>query len=148
MEIRALRSEDLDGLLGLYAQLNEADAPLPERAEVEATWAEALGQPRSRYFGGFAQEALVATCLITVVPNLTRGCRPYGLIENVVTDAAQRRRGWGRALLQHALDHAWSQRCYKVMLMTSRKDAATLRFYEQAGFDPQDKRAFVARAPY
>jgi hypothetical protein len=32
------------------------------------------------------------------------------------------------------------------MLLTGRKDEATLRFYEQAGFDQHDKQAFVAKS--
>ena len=31
--------------------------------------------------------------------------------------------------------------------MTGRKDEATLRFYEGAGFDRHGKQAFVARPP-
>ena len=42
---------------------------------------------------------------------------------------------------------AWRERCYKVMLMTGRKDEHTLRFYEQAGFDRHGKQAFVAKPP-
>ncbi len=33
---------------------------------------------------------------------------------------------------------------YHHMLMTGRKDPATLRFYEQAGFKPGVKTAFIA----
>jgi hypothetical protein len=51
-------------------------------------------------------EAEAAACTITVIPNLTRACRPYALIENVVTDAAFRSRGWGRNVLSVALDLA------------------------------------------
>jgi GNAT superfamily N-acetyltransferase len=88
---------------------------------------------------------LVSSCTITVIPNLTRGGRPYGLIENVVTHADHRGRGYARAVLQDALSFAWAQGCYKVMLMTGRKDEATLRFYESAGFDRHGKQAFIAR---
>ena len=69
---------------------------------------------------------MVASCTLTIIPNLTRACRPYGVIENVVTHTVHRGDGWGRALLQRTLAHAWRERCYKVMLMTGRKDAATL----------------------
>ena len=90
---------------------------------------------------------LISSCTLTIIPNLTRACRPFGVIENVVTQSAYRGQGWGRALLQHALAHAWQARCYKVMLMTGRKDENTLRFYEQSGFERHGKQAFVARPP-
>lgn len=79
-----------------------------------------------------------------MIPNLTRGCKPYAVIENVVTHSQHRQQGYGTAILKHALAYAWSVECYKVMLMTGRKDEATLRFYESAGFDRQSKQAFIA----
>lgn len=147
MNIRELGAEDLAPLLGLYTHLHEHDDPLPSGPVVQAVWTEALANPRIRYFGGWDEALLVASCTLTIIPNLTRACRPYGVIENVVTHAAHRNQGWGRALLQHALAHAWRERCYKVMLMTGRKDENTLRFYEQAGFDRHGKQAFVAKPP-
>jgi hypothetical protein len=47
--------------------------------------------------------------------------------------------------LKEALADAWAARCYKVVLLTGRKDEATLRFYEAAGFDGNAKQAFVAK---
>lgn len=143
--IRELQASELQALLTLYAHLHERDDPLPPFATVEAVWAEALANPRIRYFGGFASGVLVSSCTLTVIPNLTRACRPYGIIENVVTHAAHRRQGWGKAILRHALGEAWRQHCYKAMLLTGRKDEGTLRFYESAGFDRHAKQAFVAR---
>jgi GNAT superfamily N-acetyltransferase len=81
------------------------------------------------------------------VPNLTRGARPYGLIENVVTHPDWRGRGIGTAVLHHALNLAWDADCYKVMLLTGRTDEATLGFYERAGFAGGEKTGFVARPP-
>jgi GNAT superfamily N-acetyltransferase len=147
MHIRELQTHELDALLALYAHLHAHDDPLPPAAVVQAVWSEAMANPRIKYFGGFAAGALVASCTLTLSPNLTRGCRPYGVIENVVTHAAHRRQGWGKAILTHALDHAWREHCYKVMLMTGSKKESTLRFYEQAGFDRHAKQAFLASAP-
>lgn len=145
MSIREIQAEELQSLLSLYRHLHESDDPPPPAALVESVWNEARANPRIKYFGGFASGSLVSSCTLTVIPNLTRGCRPYGVIENVVTHAAHRGQGWGKAILAHALDAAWQQNCYKVMLLTGRKDEATLRFYEQAGFDKNDKQAFVAK---
>ena len=145
MSIRELQSQDLQPLLDLYAHLHERDEPPPSRGIAEAVWSEALANPRIRYFGGFASDSLVSSCTLTVIPNLTRACRPYGVIENVVTHVAHRGQGWGKAILLRALDEAWRQNCYKVMLLTGRKEEATLRFYEGAGFDRHGKQAFVAK---
>ena len=85
----------------------------------------------------------MAACHLVVVPNLTRGAKPYGVIENVVTRSKHRRQGIGTRLLRHVLEEAWSLGCYKVMLMTGREDAHP--FYEKAGFKPGLKTAFVAK---
>jgi len=145
MNIREIQANELSLLLSLYTHLHERDDPPPTAAAAEAVWSEALANPRIKYLGGFASGALVSSCTLTVIPNLTRACRPYGVIENVVTHAAHRGQGWGKAVLAYALDAAWRQDCYKVMLLTGRKDEATLRFYERAGFDPHGKQAFVAK---
>ena len=145
MNIREIQSHELQLLLSLYAHLHERDDPPPSAAVTEEVWSEALANPRIKYFGGFALDSLISSCTLTVIPNLTRACRPYGVIENVVTHSAHRGKGWGKAVLAHALTDAWGQNCYKVMLLTGRKDEATLRFYEQAGFDRHDKQAFVAK---
>lgn len=145
MDVRALISPDLDSLLALYADLNPNDVPLPDRGVVEAVWSETLSNPGSRHFGGFDGLVLVAACTINVVPNLTRGCRSYALIENVVTASSHRRRGWGRAVLSAALNFAWSRNCYKVMLLSGRSDEGTVRFYQEAGFNADEKRGYVAR---
>jgi GNAT superfamily N-acetyltransferase len=78
-------------------------------------------------------------------PNLTRGGRPYGWVENVVTHPDWRRMGIGKRLLHAALSAAWGARCYKVMLLTSREQ--THAFYESAGFTHRAKAAFVALPP-
>ncbi len=145
MNIRLIHPNELNELLALYEHLHKSDEPLPESSVVQAVWQELMANPRYRYFGSYVGNTLVASCTITVIPNLTRGCKPYGVIENVVTHASHRNKGYGKALLAHALSHAWSTGCYKVMLLTGRKDETTLQFYESAGFDRHAKQAFHAK---
>jgi GNAT superfamily N-acetyltransferase len=144
MNVRPIRSDGLAQLLALYAHLH-SDDPLPATDVAEATWLELMANPRYQYIGGYVGDELVSSCTLTVIPNLTRGCRPYGLVENVVTHAGHRNRGYGKAVLAHALSHAWSVGCYKVMLLTGRKSEATFTFYESAGFNRDEKQAFVAK---
>ena len=100
--------------------------------------------PKISCFGADLGGDLVSTGTLTIIPNLTRNARPYGLIENVVTHPDFRRQGIATELLRHALQTAWAQDCYKVMLLTGRKDEATLRFYEKCGFQAGVKTGFVA----
>lgn len=147
MDIRRVEAAELDALLALYKHLHPDDQPLPARREVETVWQAIMANPSHRCFGLYSEAHLVASCGISLVANLTRGCRPFALIENVVTHAEYRGRGYGQALLAHALAFAWEQGCYKVMLMTSSQDPATLRFYQAAGFDLNAKQAFIAKPP-
>ena len=147
IDIRALQEADLSLLLDLYRHLHEVDDPPPAWETVTAVWQTIQNSSHFLYFGGFVAEQLVTSCTLALIPNLTRGCRPYGVIENVVTHSAFRGRGYGNAVLQHACHVAWGQDCYKVMLMTGRLNEQTFRFYEAAGFDRHAKQAFVAKPP-
>lgn len=145
MKIRELQEDDLNQLLLLYRHLHKTDVALPEASTVKSVWYEILSNPNYRYFGGFLDKQLISSCNLAIIPNLTRGCAPYGIIENVVTHSEHRNKGFGKAILSHALNTAWSSNCYKVMLLTGRKDPATLQFYESAGFSGDEKKAFIAK---
>ena len=145
MEIRPLAAADLPALLQLYAHLHQEDDPLPEKEVIESVWQQIEADDNHTYFGLFQAEQLLGSCVLCIIPNLTRGLKPYGVIENVVTHADHRRQGYGRLVLEHALQHAWSQNCYKVMLLTGRKSEAVFGFYESVGFDRHAKQAFLAK---
>ena len=145
MMIRELRTSELPALLELYKHLHAIDDPLPSQDEVDRVWTSIQQNPNLKCFGVFADDVLVSSCALSIVPNLTRGCRPYGVVENVVTHADARRQGHGQSVLKHAVADAWSCGCYKVMLLTGRKDEGTYKFYESAGFDRNAKQAFVAK---
>ena len=145
MEIRELGKTDLEELLVLYSHMHADDDPLPERNMVEKVWQEIQENSHFKYFGILVSQKLISSCTLSIIPNLTRGCRPYGVIENVVTHSDYRRRGYAGTLLKHVLSYAWSRRCYKVMLLTGRKTEEVYRFYESVGFDRYAKQAFLAK---
>jgi GNAT superfamily N-acetyltransferase len=142
--IRPVGPYDLEGLLKLYLHLNPADPRLSESV-AKTRFREMLEHPGLTVFGVFVENRLTASCVLHVLPNLTRGGAPYALIENVVTDPAERRRGHGRLALRAATDAAMAAGCYKVMLMTGRADPGVERFYESCGFR-QSKAGFEIRA--
>lgn len=144
MTIREVADDELSALLCLYAHLHPEDEMLP-LDEAAPLWKTLRQDPNQQCWGAYWNGSLVAACTLIVVPNLTRGGRPYGLIENVVTHPDHRRRGFGTAVLRRALELAWERGCYKVMLLTGSRNEATLRFYEKAGFARGIKTGFLAR---
>ena len=145
IEIGLAHANDLPELLGLYRFLNPDDLVLEVDGALLEHWEAILNNPALHYVVARADGKVVSTCALTIIPNLTRSARSYGLIENVVTHPDYRKRGIGTQVLQHALAIAWSQNCYKVMLMTGSKQESTMRVYEGAGFVRGEKTGFVVR---
>jgi GNAT superfamily N-acetyltransferase len=144
MECRTAREEDLEGLLALSRQLNPEDPPL-DRDKALAIWRETASRDATRYFVADEDGVVVSACCVTIIPNLTRGGRPYAMIENVVTDEGHRRRGLGARVLRDAIEYAKGRGCYKVVLLSSVRRVESHRFYEAIGFDGNSKRGFELR---
>jgi GNAT superfamily N-acetyltransferase len=141
MPIRTLEYADLDALLALYEHLFVRDDPPPARAQLEAIWSRFVSNPALRCLGLEGDGQLIATCTLSVIPNLTRGGRSYAQIENVVTHKAFRRQGYGKAVITRAIELARQDGCYKVMLLTGKLEVHT--FYESCGFRKDLKTGFV-----
>jgi GNAT superfamily N-acetyltransferase len=144
--VRAAAAQDLPEVLKLYRHLHPHEPPL-DSATAERVWSALLGSGGTTVIVAQAAALLVSSCTLAIVPNLSRGGRSYGVIENVVTHADHRRAGLGRRVLAHALDLAWQANCYKVHLATGSQQEATLRFYEGAGLQRGSKTYFEVRRP-
>jgi len=139
--IREAAAGDLDALLALYLHLHETR--LPDAGRAEAAWRKILADPDHHLIVYELEGEIVSACACVIVPNLTRNARPYAILENVVTRGDCRGRGFATACLNRAKEIAAAAGCYKLMLLTGAKDAATLDFYRRAGFDDREKTAFV-----
>jgi ribosomal protein S18 acetylase RimI-like enzyme len=143
--IRAAAQQDLPEVLGLYRHLHPHERL--EIAVAERVWSSLLTSDLMTVIVAQAAELLVSSCTLAIVPNLSRGGRSYGVIENVVTHSDYRQLGLGRRVLAHAVDIAWQADCYKVLLATGSKRESTLSFYEGAGFQRGSKTYFEIRRP-
>jgi GNAT superfamily N-acetyltransferase len=83
------------------------------------------------------------TAPLVVIENLTHNVHPYSVIENVVTHANHRSKHYATELMNNASELAKEHSCYKIMLMTGSKKESTLNFYENCGFNKDDKTGFV-----
>lgn len=140
--VREITNEDFDGLMRLYMELH--DNPFPEKDErVMSIWERILSDKDHHIIVAEADGVIAATCVCVIIPNLTRGQRPYAFIENVVASAAYRRKGLATACLDYARELAKKENCYKMMLLTGSKEQGVLDFYRNAGYNSSDKTAFI-----
>lgn len=136
---------DFGPLMQLYAQLHPDD-PVVDGGRDRRVFDEILLDPNLYLFVlEDTSGQLNATCYMNVIPNLTRNASPYAVIENVVTHERARNQGLGKQVIKHALEMAWQLGCYKVMLQTGSRAAATHNFYEACGFRADEKTAYLAR---
>lgn len=145
IHVRLIKEDELEDLLTLYRFLNPDDPVIKVDTGLRNHWREILSDPNLYYLVIEEDGILVSSCALAIIKNLTQSARPYGLIENVVTHESYRNKGYGTAVLKKAIEITQLKNCYKVMLMTSRKEESTLKFYEKAGFDRGEKTAFIIR---
>ena len=140
--VREAVRNDLEGLLMLYMQLH--DNPFPDIDErIDSIWNSIVNDSNHHIIVAEEDGKIVSSCVCVIIPNLTRGQRPYAFVENVITDEKWRKKGLATACLNFARDIANKENCYKMMLLTGSKEKSTLDFYERAGYNKNDKTAFI-----
>lgn len=141
MRIRLAKTEDFEAINHLMMALNETDTNRFD-TERQSIFLKLLDDPRNHIFVGEHNGLIVTTCYLNIIPNITWGPAPYALIENVVTLESHRRRGYGQACLKFAIDYAFSNGCFKVMLLSSQRNNRTINFYGSVGL-VQSKDGYV-----
>ena len=140
--IREAVKDDLYELLNLYIYLHEDNITNNSR-HLEITWNTIIKDVNHHIIVNEVDGKIVSSCVCVIVPNLTRDIRPYAFIENVVTNKEYRGKGFASECLNYAKDIAIQNDCYKMMLLTGTKNESTLNFYKNAGYNSEDKIAFI-----
>ena len=140
--IREAKREDLDALLELYMFLHEDSIP-EKNSHLEETWEQIIEDLNHHLIICEVEGKIISSCVCVIIPNLTRNVRPYAFVENVVTHADYRGKGYATECLDFAKKIAEQENCYKMMLLTGSKSPETLSFYEKAGYNSSDKTAFI-----
>ena len=140
--VREVKEDELNELLELYLHLHEKS--MPEMSEhLDKTWKTIMQDENHHIIVKVVDDKIVSSCVCVIIPNLTRNVRPYAFIENVVTHADYRGKGYATECLDYAKEIAEKANCYKMMLLTGSKTESTLRFYQNAGYNSTDKTAFI-----
>lgn len=140
--IREAEKGDLAQILELYLHLHEKEIP-QYNEHLKSTWQQIIDDKNHHLIVCEINERIVSSCVCVIIQNLTRNVRPYAFIENVVTRADCRGKGYATACLDFAKNIAEKDNCYKMMLLTGSKEESTLNFYKHAGYNCTDKTAFI-----
>ncbi len=139
--IREIQSGDYMQLMELYTHLHEKDVPPFEQAR--DVWEHIMSNDDYHIIVAEEDGKLVSSVTCLIVRNLTHGPRPYAWVENVVTHADYRGKGLATKCLDYAKGLAQKENCYRLVLMTGSKLPETLKFYENAGYDREEKTGFI-----
>ena len=115
--IREAKREDLGALLELYLFLHEDCIP-EMNSHLEETWERIIGDQNHHLIVCEVEGKIASSCVCVIIPNLTRNVRPYAFVENVVTHADYRGKGYATECLDFAKKIAEQENCYKMMLLT------------------------------
>ncbi len=130
--VRLAKLGDLSGLLALLQQIKPEEKTNVETSRLEKTMSEIIGN-KNHYIAVYELDnRLVGTATLIIQLNLTHDGRPYGHIENVVTDKEYRGRGVGKGLMDFLIKEAKERGCYKLVLDCAKDK---IPFYEKCGFD-------------
>ncbi len=140
--VREVNVNELNELLELYLHLHEESVPKMTEY-LKKTWNMIIQDDNHHIIVNIVDDKIVSSCVCVIIPNLTRNVRPYAFIENVVTHADYRGKGYATECLNYAREIAETMNCYKMMLLTGSKNESTLKFYGNAGYNSSDKTAFI-----
>lgn len=143
-EIRIAEENDLPHLLALYGQLQPDDSVLSSE-NAHKIWRQQYATSQIIHLVAIIDKVIIGASTLIIIPNLTRGGRPFAIIENVIVDALHRKKRAGKALMNASLEYARQHDCYKVMLQSNLHRTDAHQFYAATGFDGESKRAFEVR---
>ncbi|MCR5460604.1 MAG: GNAT family N-acetyltransferase [Acetatifactor sp.] len=147
MIIRKATGSDADDLKMLYFDFLTHYPPKEEQNMQE--WQELLNKfekdDNMYLLVAIEDGKAVSSVQMAIIESLTHNVRPFAVIENVVTHADYRNRGYASALLERASEIAREKGCYKVSLETGSNKESTLNFYRNNGFAIDEKHSCLKR---
>lgn len=130
--IRKAVLQDLQDIISLLFQLSPPTSDEKIRYTMYDTTMRSILNNHDYYiYVAILNNNLIATGTLLIQMNLSHGCKPYGHIENVVTDKRYRGKGIGHKIINRLISEACKRDCYKVILNCSSNN---IHFYTKCRF--------------
>lgn len=147
MNIRKAKGTDAEALKVLYFEHLTRFPPQEEQdLSLWQNMLDKFAQDENMYLLVLEiDKQVVASVQMAIIESLTHNVRPFAIVENVVTHANYRNRGYASALLTKATEIAKEKGCYKMSLETGSNKESTLNFYRKNGFAIDTKHSCLKR---
>lgn len=142
MKIALLTEQDLEPLAGLYKQFWNEEGDVDK---MRATFQRLAGNPDYIFLGARLDGTLVGSAMGIVCEELYGQCQPFMVIEDVVVDRENRRKGVGSRLMAELEHRATERGCSYIILVTEQDRTTAHRFYASLGYSPDKYKGFKKR---
>lgn len=134
IKVRKAKVEDFPRIIEMLNELSPMKDVEESKADINlrAILEQILSNEDYMVVVAEAEGEIVSTATLLIQRNFTHGGRPYGHIENVVTDSKYRGSSIGKKVVEHLVELASSMNCYKVILNCSNENVG---FYKRCGFE-------------
>jgi GNAT superfamily N-acetyltransferase len=137
--IREANAKDSTILANFYRLL----APSSKNINVLPERIEQIKKDENNFLFVYEHEGeLLGTIFLSLCLDPAYEFRPYGVVEYVFVIDGARRKGIGKALLNHVNEICDSRHCTRICLMSSAQRADAHRFFENNGYNGAISRAF------
>ena len=127
----------VESFMSLYEKYQDTDtSPATEKID-KVIWR--LSQPNTYFYKIIAEGTCVGA--IRIIDDKKENIRKR--ISPLFILPSYRGKGYATACLDYAKVLAMKENCYKMMLLTGSKKESTLKFYKKAGYNSNDKTAFI-----
>lgn len=132
LQIRTLRKDDLEKLVNLYKQFWNDVSDLDK---MRAKFEELATNPKHAVLCAEIEGQIVGTIMGVVCDEFYGECKPFMVMENLVTDVNHRKKGIAKALLEELEAVAKLHDCSQIIFITERDRDDAISFYEAMGYN-------------
>jgi len=133
MLIREAAQKDLPEVLELLKGMDdESEMDMDEALQI---WDSIKKYPYYKIIVVEDECRIIGTYSLIIIDNLGHRGGGLAVVESVIVEKSCRGKGVGKLMMNHAMELAKAERCYKLMLSSNKKRIEAHKFYQRLGFN-------------
>jgi ribosomal protein S18 acetylase RimI-like enzyme len=139
MNIERLTDDDLTPLAEMFQQFWGEKSSLEN---MRKTFSRLAANPAYILLAAKQNDRLAGFAMGIICEELYGDCKPFMVIEDLIVDNTQQRKGVGSALMRELEKCAVDQNCCQIVFVTEAGRTQAHRFYESLGYESESYKGF------